>query len=145
MADPQEHRPNGAHRWVIVGVLLILLVIGLVSYGFEESAQADAKADQLIAALERAGLPTPENRDTISRTLGDDGGPVCEDPGHSLRKSLVDASLVNGASFVGQRPVRADRDVLAAQLIVVRVYCPDKLDGLRDRIDDYRVDDVDKD
>jgi hypothetical protein len=142
MATPND-KPSHAHRWVIVGVLLVLLVIGLLSYGVSENRQADAKADELIAALERAGLPTPESRDTIVNALGDDGGAVCEDPGSSLRKALLDQSLVNGASFVGQRPIRADGDLLRAQLIVLRVYCPDEIDGLRDRIDDYRVDDVD--
>lgn len=141
--------PNGeeskAHRWVIVAVLLVLVVIGLVSYGFEESDErAEAKADQLIAALQVADLPTPENRDTITRVLGNDGGPVCEDPGNALRRALLNASLVNGAAFVGQRPIRAERNLLEAQLLVLEIYCPDELEDLREHIDDYRVDDVSK-
>lgn len=133
------------HRWAIVAVLVVLVVVGLLTYGWMHSnAEADRKADQLIQQLEAAGLPVPANRDTITRVLGTDGGPVCDDPGSALRKALLDQQLTNGGSFVGQRPVRASRNILRGELIVLEVYCPDQVEALRDRIDDYRVDDVDK-
>lgn len=133
------------HRWAIVAVLAVLVVVGLLTYGWMHSnAEADRKADQLIQQLEAAGLTVPVNRDTITRVLGTDGGPVCDDPGSALRKALLDQQLTNGGSFVGQRPVRASRNILRGELIVLQVYCPDQVDALRDRIEDYRVDDVDK-
>lgn len=133
------------HRWVIVGVLVVLVVIGLFTYGWMHSnAEADRKADELVQRLEAAGLPVPANHDTITRVLGTDGGAVCDDPGSALRKALLDQQLTNGGSFVGQRPVRASRNVLRGELIVLEVYCPEKVDALQDRIQHYRVDDVSK-
>ncbi len=135
-----------AHRWVIVAVLGVLLVIGLISYGYEHSdARANKKADELISALKNAGLTPPASKKTITRVLGNDGGAVCDDPGAALKKAQLDAQLVNGASFVGQRPIRASTDLIRGGLIVLQVYCPDKLDDIADKIDDYTLDDVDKD
>jgi hypothetical protein len=132
------------HRWVIIGVAVVLVVVGLITYGFEHAdAEADRKADELIQRLADAGLPVPANHDTVTRVLGTDGGPVCDDPGSALRKALLDQRLTNGGAFVGQRPIRGDGEVLRGGLIVLEVYCPDQVDALRDRIQDYRVDDVD--
>lgn len=131
------------YRWLIVLVLVVLTVVGLITYGFySNDKEANAKADELIAALEKAGLPVPENKDTITRVLGTDGGPVCDDPDDGLRKALLNTALVNGASFVGQRPIRADRRLLKGNLIVLSVYCPDEIEGLKDHIEDFRVDDT---
>ncbi len=147
--QPQPHEPKRgwaqAHRWVIVGVLLALVVIGLVTFSYADSdVRAERKADELIERLQEAGLATPENRDTVTRVLGTDGGPVCDAPGSALRKALLDQQLVNGASFVGQRPIRGSVDVIRGELIVLDVYCPDKLDELRDHVEDYKLDDTDK-
>jgi hypothetical protein len=133
------------HRWVIVAVLAILVVVGLLTYGWMHAdAEAERKADELVERLEAAGLRAPVNHDGIVRVLGTDGGPVCDDPGSALRKALLDQRIANGASFVGQRPIRGDADVVRGGLIVLEVYCPDQVDALRDRIEDYRVDDVEK-
>lgn len=144
--EPERRRGwSQPHRWAIVAVLAVLVVVGLLTYGWMHADdEAERKADQLIQQLEAAGLPVPANRDTITRVLGTDGGPVCDDPGSALRKALLDQQLTNGGSFVGQRPVRASRDILRGELIVLEVYCPDEVDALRDRIEDYRVDDVSK-
>ncbi|MDO8187262.1 hypothetical protein Q5424_22365 [Conexibacter sp. JD483] len=134
-----------AHRIVIVGVLGVLLVIGLISYGYEHSdARADKKAEELITKLETAGLPAPASKKTITRVLGDDGGAVCDDPGAALKKAQLDAQLVNGASFVGQRPIRASTNLIRGGLIVLSVYCPDRLDDVADKIGDYTSDATDK-
>ncbi len=135
-----------AHRWAIVAVLGVLLAIGLISYGYAHSdARAEKKADELITALNDAGLQAPASKKTITRVLGTDGGAVCDDPGAALKKAQLDAQLVNGASFVGQRPIRASTNLIRGGLIVLQVYCPDKLDDIADKIDDYELDDVDKD
>ncbi len=147
MATP-ETQPTTRHwhRWVIVAVLLALVVVGLITYSYQKSNErAEAKATELTAGLEKLGLPAPANTDTIVRVLGDDGGVVCDDPGGALRTALVNAALVNGAAFVGQRPIRAaPRRLIAAQFLVVKIYCPDQLEALQDRLGDYRVDDVKK-
>jgi hypothetical protein len=131
------------HRWIIAAVVIALAVVGLITYGFHEADQeADAKADQLIAAFQQAGLPVPANRDTITRTLGNDGGAVCDDPGGALRTGLLNAQLVNGASFVGQRPIRGAVNVVRGESLILQVYCPDQLPAFRDSVSGYRLDDT---
>jgi hypothetical protein len=132
-----------AHRWVIIAVLVVLAVIGLITYGYaQHNQEAEAKAQQLTEELQNAGLRVPATQDTIVNVLGTDGGPVCEDPGAALRKALVDQQLVNGASFVGQRPIIGEVRLLDGAVIVLQVYCPDKVDAFRDAVDGYKLDGV---
>jgi hypothetical protein len=132
-----------AHRWVIIAVLVALAVIGLITYGYaQHNQEAEAKAQQLTEELQNAGLRVPATQDTIVNVLGTDGGPVCEDPGAALRKALVDQQLVNGASFVGQRPIIGEVRLLEGAVIVLQVYCPDKVDAFRDAVDSYKLDGV---
>jgi hypothetical protein len=136
---------NDPRRWVIVGVLAILLVVGLSTFRFQQrDPEANAKADQLTAMLQAGGLPVPHDRDSITRVLGTDGGPVCDDPGSALRKAMLDGQLVNGAASVGQRPIRAEVNLVRGELLVLQVYCPDQLDQARARIHDYVFDHVSK-
>jgi hypothetical protein len=74
--------------------------------------------------------------------LGDDGGPVCRDPGDALNKALLDAQLVNGAAFVGQRPILSDPGVIRGESLVLQVYCPDQLGAFHDAVHGYHLDDV---
>ena len=131
------------HRWVVVVVLVALVVVGLFSFGYAvNNAQAQQKATELVAALEAEGLRAPANTDTIVRVFGDDGGAICDDPGSSLRKALLDQSLTNGAGFVGTRPIIAERNLIKGEIVVLQVYCPDVLDDFQDRVADYKLDDV---
>ena len=149
-AAPQQPTPSPApegwaqaHRWVIVIVLVALAVVGLITYGFaQRNQEADAKADQLVTELQNAGLRVPASHDTITNVLGNDGGLVCEDPGSALRKALLDQQLVNGAAFVGQRPVIGDVHLVQGTVIVLQVYCPDKVDAFRDALNNYKLDNV---
>lgn len=139
-----EHPWWQPHRLVIIGVIAALVVVGLVLYHFHrENVVADQKADQLTAALHSAGLPAPSH-DTITRVLGDDGGAVCEDPGNALHKALLDAQLVNGAAFVGQRPILASTHLIKAETVVLRIYCPDKIAEFQDSVGNYHLDEVTK-
>ena len=54
----------------------------------------------------------------------------------------MDQQLVNGAAFVGQRPVIGEVRLVAGAAIVLKVYCPEKADAFRDAINDYKLDDV---
>ena len=74
--------------------------------------------------------------------LGTDGGAVCNDPAGAMRKALLDSQLVNGAAFVGVRPVIASRNVVEGTLVVLHVYCPDVADEVRAKIDEYELDDT---
>ncbi|HEY7592217.1 MAG TPA: hypothetical protein VH969_03620 [Actinophytocola sp.] len=140
---PEHQGWAQTHRWVIIVVIVALAVIGLLTYGYSQHNQeAQAKAQQLTQELQKAGITVPASQDTIVNVLGTDGGPVCEDPAAALRKALVDQQLVNGAAFVGQRPVIGEVRLLDGARIVLQVYCPEKVDAFRDAVANYKLDNV---
>ena len=55
----------------------------------QDNQEAQAKAEQLMQAFERAGLPVPADTDQIVATLGDDGGAVCANPANALGKATL--------------------------------------------------------
>jgi len=121
-------RQDNRTTYIIVGVtILALVVVALLTFhSGKSSQQANQKATQLAAALTAAGVRAP-SQERIVRVLGDDGGAVCDDPNGSLRKGVLLDRLMNGAAGPGMRPVIADRRVVKGQLLVLRIYCPDKL------------------
>jgi hypothetical protein len=129
--------------WILGGVILALVVIGLITYsGQKRDQEAQAKAAQLTQKFERAGLPVPRDQDIIVRSLGTDGGAVCDNPANALGRALFNDQLSNGADFVGRRPVIADRRILVGEALILDTYCPEKLQEFRDKVDDYKVDDT---
>src|SRR5262245_55035863 len=130
---PQREGWAQTHRWVIIVVIVALAVIGLITFGYAQHNEvAEARAKQLTEELQKAGTSVPASQDTIVNTLGTDGGPICEDPAAALRKALVDQQIVNGAASVGQRPVIGDARLVDGAVIVMEIYCPDKVDEFRD-------------
>ena len=129
--------------WVAWGLLVVFVLIGLFTFDTaRDTRQASEKADELITALEDAGL-TPPSKDQITRVLGDDGGALCDDPGGELRQSIVNAQLANGATGPGMRPTQADTArLLQGQLIAIQVYCPDELQDFQEYVDDLESHDV---
>jgi hypothetical protein len=131
--------------WVIGGLVLILCIIGLLTYSAgQENERANQLAAELTQKLERAGFTVPD-QDILVRTLGDDGGAVCDDPAGALRKAVQNDMLTNGADFVGRRPVIVDRRILLGEALIIETYCPDELEPYRDRIDQLKTDDTIKD
>lgn len=129
--------------WFVGAVLLILVVIGLITYsGQKKDEAAQAKAQELTQKFERVGLPVPADQDIIVRSLGTDGGAVCDNPANALGRALFNDQLTNGGSFVGRRPVIADRRVLIGQALILDTYCPEELQRFRDKLGDYKVDDT---
>jgi len=130
--------------WAAAVVVGILLVVGLVTYsGQKKDAEAQAKAQQVTAKFKAAGLPVPRDQDILVRSLGTDGGNVCDNPGDALGKAVLYDNLTNGASFVGRRPVIVDRRIIAGQALILQTYCPDKLQDFKDNIQDkLKYDDV---
>jgi hypothetical protein len=145
---PPPHEPEsdgglGVIYWIIGGVVVVLAVIGLIAYSGEKKDQeAQAKAQQLTQKFERAGLPVPEDQDIIVRSLGTDGGAVCENPANALGKAVLNDMLTNGADFVGRRPVIVDRRILLGEALILDTYCPDELPDYREKIDDLKSDDT---
>ena len=131
-------------EWIIGLVLVVLCVIGVITYSpGAESRQAQRKAEELTQKFDEAGLTVPEKSDEVfARIFGTDGGAVCDNPATALGKATLHSVLVNGASFVGQRPVIVDPRVLQGEALILETYCPDELDAYQDKIDELKTDDV---
>jgi hypothetical protein len=131
--------------WVIGGLVLILCVIGLITYNTnKESERAVQLAAELTQKLEAAGYTAPD-QDILVRSLGDDGGAVCDDPAGALRVAILHDQISNGADFVGRRPVIVDNRVIVGEALILQTYCPDELQKFRDKFNDLKFDDTIKD
>jgi hypothetical protein len=129
--------------WVAGGLVLVLVVIGLVSYrGATRDQAANDKADQFIAALQRAGVQRLPSQEQVARVLGDDGGSVCEDPNDALREATLNSIITNGAAGPGLRPIIFDQRLFRGQLAVIAIYCPEALPDFQDYVDDLKTGDV---
>ena len=144
MSDTHTSDPNDRTPYLLLAVFVgVLMIVGLITYSGQKSDQeAQQKAQQLVTKFEAAGLPVPEDLDILTRTLGNDGGAVCDNPASSLGKAILADQISNGASFVGRRPVIFDRDFLVGELLILQTYCPDELKEYRDKIDDLKYDDT---
>ncbi|UDL98166.1 hypothetical protein [Streptomyces longhuiensis] len=133
------------HRWIYVCAILLLLalvVVGVIQYdSVRTTDDAHKKAQQLADELVAAGYSRPDTGGVV-RTLGTDGGNACDDPGSALKSGLWKIHLSNGAGGPGQRPVISDRRAVEAEAIILGVYCPDKLEKIKDKVDDLRTDDT---
>ena len=94
---------------------------------------AQQKAQELTQKFEQAGLRVPQDQDIIVRSLGDDGGAVCENPGQTRwpRRSSTTSSSTAPA-FVGRRPVIVDRRVVLGEALILETYCPEELEEFRE-------------
>ncbi|MFI2365781.1 hypothetical protein [Promicromonospora sp. NPDC019610] len=130
--------------YVAVGVVIgVLLVLALVLYrAADRTRDAEAKADELIQALDEAGATVMPSKDQIVTVLGDDGGAVCANPNDALNRATLQAQLANGATGPGARPVITDRKILRGQTLIIQIYCPDELDEFQQYVDDLATDDV---
>jgi len=143
---PTTDDPNRTIYWIIGAVVVVLAIIGLVTYsGKKQDQEAQAKAAQLTQSLQRAGLTAPVNQDIIVRSLGNDGGAVCDNPANALGRATLFDQITNGADFVGRRPIIVDSRVLVGEALILQTYCPEKLQEYKDKIKDLKTDDVIKD
>lgn len=109
-------------------VVAALAIAGVFAYKQGEDNQlAQTKADQVAASFARHGVTVPVDHKTLIAVLGDNGGPVCDNPTSALTKALQDQQLANGAATVGSRPTTASRRTVTGEALVLRVYCPQKL------------------
>ena len=125
---------------VIAGALVLLLVICLVFYRRAEASQeAQDKANQLIAALQKAGVRAVPSEEQIVRVLGNDGGAICKNPSSALRQALLFDQLTNGASGPGRRPVIVDNKIFKGELLVIQIYCPDELPQFQQMVENLKT------
>lgn len=124
---------------VVTAVLAVMLVVGLlVWHSSMTDRAAEHKADQLVSALSAAGARTPAREDVV-RLLGNDGGGVCAAPNDALVKAAALAGLANGAGGPGTRPLIADGRLLQGELLVISIYCPDKLPEFQRFVDGLKA------
>ena len=136
MSTQRERR---ATTWVIGVIFLLMALAGVaIHHTNEKSDEALEKAAQLSTELAAAGIRVPST-DQIYRVLGHDGGAVCANTGQSLAKALLYGRLTNGAAGPGQRPIIADSKVVQAGVLIVKVYCPEKLDEFTEVVDGLKV------
>jgi hypothetical protein len=141
-APTSSGRSNRWMYWTIAIVLVVLAVIGLITYNTAKTnQQAKDKAQSLSQKFKAAGLPVPD-QDVIIRSLGTDGGAVCANPANALGKATLNDMIMNGADFVGRRPVIVDRRILLGEALILKTYCPDKLKEYQDKINKLKTDDV---
>jgi len=145
--EPEHQYPDAPETrrmiYIAVGlVLLILLIVGVVlNNSVERNAEVDAKADQFIAELTAAGLPVP-SRQMVVNVLGDDGGAVCTNPNSYLKQALARNSITNGAAGPGIRPVLGPREVVQAEALAIKVYCPDQFPEFEQFVNSHEYADV---
>ena len=140
--EPPSDTGDRVIYWIVGGAVLLLCIIALFTYSAgQQNEQAEQLAGELTQKLEAAGFTAPD-QDILVRTLGDDGGAVCEDPADALRKAAQNDMLTNGADFVGRRPVIVDRRILLGEALILETYCPDALAPYRDRINELKTDDT---
>ena len=143
---PTTDDPNRTLYWIIGAVVVVLAIVGLVTYsGKKQDQEAQAKAAQLTQSLQRAGLPVPQDQDIFVRSFGTDGGAVCDNPANALGRATLFDQITNGADFVGRRPIIVDSRVLVGEALILQTYCPEKLQQFKDKTGDLKTDDVIKD
>jgi hypothetical protein len=127
---------------LVGGVVLALIILGLFLFNAAKDTQeAEAKADQFIAALGAVGVSAPP-KDEVVRVLGTDGGATCEDPNNGLHRAILNSQLTNGAAGPGMRPVVFDRTMLGGQLLILKIYCPEELPSMQKFVDKLKSADV---
>lgn len=129
--------------YIIVAIALVALIVaGLLVYSSAKSSrEAEEKASQLIKEFQNDGALTP-SQDQIVRVLGTDGGAVCQNPTHALTKATLFSMLANGSGGPGIRPVIADSRLLQGELLIIKVYCPDKQPSFQQLLSSLKTADV---
>lgn len=132
--------------YLIVGAaVLVLIVVGLVAFDHaDDSDEASDKADQLIAAFDEAGLTAPD-KDRVVKVLGEDGGAMCDDPGHALKQAIANQVASGGAAGPGQRPGPMARELIEGEILTIDVYCPAHLPAFLEYVDGLDLHDLTED
>ena len=102
-----------------------------------DSPEALSKAQQLQEKLEEAGLAVPDT-DTLVKLYGTNGGVICM---YAESDFQTYYNLVHFGN-TGRRPNYLDPSVIAYDMAVIEVYCPEKLDAYREAVEDWETEQV---
>ena len=122
-----------SHAWIYV--VLVVAIVALMAAGVamhqneQDSATARAKAKELTAALQAAGLRAPDEHTAVA-IFGSDGGRFVEGVGSGLLEA--DFAIQSGNAGPASRAVILDDDLLRAGSIILKVYAPQKLAAWED-------------
>jgi hypothetical protein len=138
-----SRRTKHTITYIVLGAIFIILAVTalFVFKSAKTSVEANTKANELISKIEAAGFRAPP-KDAVTRTLGDDGGAICQDPNSALERAVLNGMISNGAAGPGQRPVIADSLVVKGESLIISIYCPDKLSDFQDYANSLKYDDV---
>jgi hypothetical protein len=117
-----------------------LAVTAAAGCGSDEGTKTErAKAQQLQAKVEAAGIEDGIDVDTAVSLYGNDGGKVCAiaaDPAAMAREGLL------AHPRFALRKTQVDPDAVAYTKAVIQVYCPAQLGNVEAYIEGLRVDDA---
>ena len=138
-----SRRAKQTVTYIVLGSIFIILAVTalFVFKSAKTSVAANTKANELISRVEAAGYPAPP-KDSVTRTLGDDGGAICQDPNSALERAVLNGMITNGAAGPGQRPVIADSLVVQGESLIISIYCPEKLTDFQEYANNLKYDDV---
>jgi len=122
-----------SHAWiyvVLIGAIVALMAAGVAMHQNEQdSATARAKAKELTAALQAAGLRAPDEHTAVA-IFGSDGGRFAEGVGNALMEA--EFAMQSGNAGPASRAVILDEDLRRAGSIILEVYAPQKLAAWED-------------
>lgn len=134
---PRPRRP--AIPLIVVVLMLAVMLSGCRGSPAKnpDSPEALQKAQQLQEKLEEAGLPVPDT-DTLVKLYGTNGGVAC------MYSDSEFQTYYNLAHFgnTGRRLAYLDPSVIAYDLAVIEVYCPEKLDAYREAVEEWDTEQV---
>jgi hypothetical protein len=134
-APAQAARSRRIRAYLTVGAVLVVLAAwGAHSYRehaeaerAQTQARSEASAQRLQKAFAAAGLPIYGDIIQVSRTLGTDGGAVCEAPDRTVALGFLKLQLSTGDPHASARSVAIARQELAGERLIIRTYCPEKV------------------
>jgi hypothetical protein len=131
-------------RWSAIPLIVAALVMVMMYAGCQgspakdpDSPEALEKARRLQDKLEEAGLPVPDT-DTLTRLYGTNGGVACMYSGSDFQTYY---NLIHFGN-TGRRPTYLDPSVVAYDMAVIEVYCPENLEAFREAVEEWDTEQV---